>query len=70
MLYLVNILECIYFESEGKVCLATARMGSYEPEESDIQTYCRAVGFQTCPRFEAMIKLKSTSNILRVKTVK
>ena len=63
-------MECIYFESEGQICLASTRMSSYEPDDNDMKTFCKTLDFQSCPRFEAMVKLKSANNILRVKKIK
>jgi hypothetical protein len=63
-------MECVYFENDGQICLASTRMSSFEPDDTDIKNFCKNIDFQSCPRFEAMVKLKSANNILRVKKIK
>ena len=60
-------MQCIFFEGEEKVCVASVR-SFWKVDEATLKKYCQTESFAACPRYMANMHYQEASSNLKLKS--
>ena len=60
-------MQCIFFDDEEKVCIASVRR-DWKVDEAALKKYCQTESFASCPRYLANMHFQEASSSLKLKS--